>query len=103
MMTRTPFPDPDEIDPDDTERDVESYDVPRGTCPRCRSRRVTHLLIGDRSGPLPPGAFPAWVDWVGCAHPGYDRRCTACGNAWDSEPSTSPDREEHDGLSSEQG
>ena len=26
--------------------EVESYDIPRGTCPRCGSVDIRHLLIG---------------------------------------------------------
>lgn len=25
---------------------------------------------------------PDWVDWVGCCHPGFDRRCPDCGWTW---------------------
>ncbi len=25
---------------------------------------------------------PEWVDWVGCCHPGFDRRCPDCGWTW---------------------
>jgi ribosomal protein S27AE len=58
------------------------YDIPRGTCPRCGSAEVRHLVIGMPTG---PGAFdttPDWVTWVGCMHPGHDRECARCGTAW---------------------
>ena len=25
---------------------------------------------------------PAWVEWVGCLHPGYNRQCRRCGSTW---------------------
>jgi hypothetical protein len=28
------------------------------------------------------GSGPDWVEWLGCVHPGYDRRCALCGQAW---------------------
>jgi hypothetical protein len=61
--------------------EVEPYDVPRGTCPRCGSWRVRHHIIGF---PPPPEArnTPRWVTWEGCIHPGYDRDCRACGLTW---------------------
>lgn len=40
--------------------------------------------------PAGPGAGagdPVWVAWVGCMHPGYTRRCEACGATWTPEKS----------------
>jgi hypothetical protein len=70
--------------------DIEPYDVPRGTCPRCGSGRVRHHIIGY---PPPPEArhTPRWVAWEGCIHPGYDRDCRACGLTWlDDEDMSAP-------------
>jgi hypothetical protein len=25
---------------------------------------------------------PSWVEWTGCIHPGYTRRCGRCGLTW---------------------
>lgn len=64
--------------------DVEypPYDVPRGTCPRCGSADVRHLIIGMPSGPAVMDSTPEWVVWVGCLHPGYGRACDQCGLVW---------------------
>ena len=61
------------------------YDVPRGTCPRCGTDQVVHLVIGM---PLPDDLMdgPDWVSWIGCIHPGFDRSCAECGWTWDSGP-----------------
>jgi hypothetical protein len=68
--------------------EVVPYDLPRGTCPRCASAEVRHLIIGFPAGPEPMNSTPDWVAWVGCDHPGYDRVCEHCGFAWSSaEPS----------------
>jgi hypothetical protein len=61
---------------------VESYDSPRGTCPRCGGGEVRHLIIGLPAGPEPMSRTPTWVDWVGCSHPGHDRECDTCGLLW---------------------
>ena len=57
----------------------------RGTCPRCGSDQVVHVVFG-----LPaPGAAeraPEWVEFAGCVvwpNP-PDRRCEHCGHAWSS-------------------
>jgi hypothetical protein len=63
-------------------RGVEPYDVPRGTCPRCGSGDVRHLVIGMPALPESMSATPDWVEWVGCLHPGHDRECDACGLDW---------------------
>ena len=68
---------------------VQSYDLPRGTCPVCGSGDVRHLVIGLPADPEPAASSPQWVDWVGCLHPGYDRECDGCGFQWDSEGSAS--------------
>lgn len=62
------------------------YDAPRGTCPRCASPEVVHLVIGMPIGPEEWGNGPEWVHWVGCMHPGYSRRCEACNATWDDSP-----------------
>jgi hypothetical protein len=59
--------------------EVEPYDVPRGTCPRCGSRAVRHLVIGFPAHPEALDSLPAWVEFVGCLHPGHDRECRRCG------------------------
>jgi len=61
------------------------YDVPRGTCPACGSGKVTHLVIGMPSGPAAMDGSPAWVSWVGCVHPGYNRECNSCGTTWSAD------------------
>jgi hypothetical protein len=60
------------------------YDVPRGTCPRCGTDRVVHLVIGMPAHSDDYGSGPDWVSWVGCVHPGFDRSCAECGLTWDS-------------------
>ena len=40
---------PDDFDADD----FEPYDVPRGSCPRCGSNDIRHLVIGLPVGPEP--------------------------------------------------
>ncbi len=62
--------------------DVEPYDVPRGTCPRCGSGRVRHHVIGDLIDPEAMHHTPSWVVWEGCIHPGHTRSCRACGETW---------------------
>lgn len=69
---------PDQLAADES----EPYDVPRGTCPRCGSNDVRHLIIGLPAGPEPMSGTPEWVDWVGCVHPGHDRECDHCGLVW---------------------
>lgn len=59
-----------------------THDVPRGICPRCGSDDVRHLAIGMPAGPEVTSGTPPWVSWVGCVHPGHDRECDACGEAW---------------------
>ena len=61
------------------------YDVPRGTCPRCGTDQIVHLVIGmPTSADATTG--PHWASWVGCIHPGFDRSCAECGLTWDSRP-----------------
>ena len=60
----------------------EPYDVPRGTCPSCGSRAVKHLVIGYLEHPESMETTPAWVEWVGCMHPGYNRECRRCRLTW---------------------
>jgi hypothetical protein len=64
---------------------IEPYDVPRGTCPRCGSGDVQHLLVGMPAWPESMDRTPDWVEWVGCIHPGHDRECDHCGLAWSGE------------------
>ena len=59
------------------------YDVPRGTCPRCGTDQIVHLVIGMPTS-ADPRTGPDWVSWVGCIHPGFDRSCAECGLTWDS-------------------
>ena len=59
--------------------ELEPYDVPRGTCPDCGSRAVKHLVTGYLEDPESMESTPAWVEWVGCLHPGYNRQCRRCG------------------------
>lgn len=61
------------------------YDVPRGNCPACGGSEVRHLVIGLPSLSDAVTSSPAWVEWVGCVHPGYDRECERCGLTWISE------------------
>lgn len=42
--------------------DFEPYDVPRGSCPRCGSNDIRHLVIGLPTGPEPMNSTPVWVD-----------------------------------------
>ena len=70
----------------DFDGDIAPYDVPRGTCPSCGSAEVTHLIIGMPMGPPEDLGDPPWVSWVGCLHPGYNRRCSACDHTWDALP-----------------
>jgi hypothetical protein len=63
--------------------EVEPYDVPRGTCPRCGSGNVRHLVAGVRGAPeWTEGSTPDWVDGVGCCLPLENRECDQCGWAW---------------------
>ena len=68
----------------------ETYDAPRGTCPQCGSPDVVHLVIGMPAAPSEWGSGPHWVEWVGCIHPGYTRRCTACEQVWTEDPELGP-------------
>ncbi len=69
--------------PDDEGDTVPAaYDVPRGNCPSCGSGEVTHLVIGMSSGPTDMDGSPAWVCWVGCLDPGFDRQCSTCAASW---------------------
>jgi hypothetical protein len=63
----------------------EPYDVPRGTCPSCRSGRVTHHVYGYPVDPLALDDLPAWVDHGGCVRMPWDRSCGACGATWDDD------------------
>ncbi|WP_159081275.1 hypothetical protein [Nocardioides sediminis] len=60
----------------------------RGTCPVCASDDVIHLVIGMPALPEDWGSGPVWVEWVGCAHPGYNRRCASCGGTWTASSET---------------
>lgn len=60
---------------------VPPYDVPHGTCPRCGSGEVIHVLAGLPVGPV---GTPSSVAWVGCMPPGHDRECEGCGLRWRS-------------------
>ncbi len=72
--------------------ELVQYDAGRGSCRRCGSGDVRHLMIGLLSGPPAPDV-PAWVAFVGCCHPGYDRECEACGLRWtDAMPSAAGER-----------
>ena len=62
--------------------EVAPYSRPRGTCPRCGSGDVNHLVIGMPALPESMDSTPDWVEWVGCIHPGHDRECDGCGLAW---------------------
>lgn len=68
-------------DADDSE-DSEPYDLPRGRCPHCGAGGIVHLVIGMPTGPRAMAESPPWVWWVGCLHPGYNRRCPACWGVW---------------------
>ena len=55
----------------------------RGTCPRCGSEQVVHVLFGMPA----PGASeqaPEWVEFGGCVvwPDARDRRCQRCDHAW---------------------
>lgn len=65
-------------------RVLEAPDAGRGTCPRCSSTSVRHLVIGLPMHPLSGDGTPEWVRFVGCIHPGYDRECGDCGLGWTS-------------------
>ena len=43
---------------------------------------VKHLVIGYFEHPEAMETTPAWVEWVGCMHPGYHRECRGCGLTW---------------------
>ena len=58
------------------------YAVPRGSCPRCGSGEIEHLVVGLPAGPDDHESESSWVSWVGCVHPGYDRICHGCGQTW---------------------
>lgn len=79
----------DMLPPRATAGDSSSYSLPRGTCPSCESGDVAHLVIGMPTGPEEWGSGPAWVEWVGCVHPGHDRRCQSCGHTWTAADSSS--------------
>ena len=61
---------------------VEPHAVERGTCPRCGSSDVVHLVIGMPASSDDVDSGPAWVRWVGCVHPGHDRECRSCDARW---------------------
>ena len=67
------------------------YDVPRGTCPRCGTDQVVHLVIGMPSQSDDARIEPTWATWIGCRHPGFDRSCAECGHTWDSGLETDDD------------
>ena len=67
-----------------------TYEVPRGTCPSCGSGDVTHLMIGMPARPADVGSGPDWIEWVGCMHPGYTRRCESCEQVWTEHPELGP-------------
>jgi hypothetical protein len=71
------------LPPDDSDDPTQvTYDLPRGTCHRCGGEAIRHLVIGLPAGPAAINMTPAWVDWIGCVHPGYDRECDDCGFTW---------------------
>lgn len=70
--------------------EVQSHDIPRGTCPRCGSRDIRHLLIGRPAGLKPMNSTQDWVAWVGCVHLEYDRECDDCGLAWSNADPSGP-------------
>jgi len=53
----------------------------RGTCPKCGSGEVLHLVFGL---PGNPEAEPDWVRFEGCVIDGVpdDRECESCGHRW---------------------
>lgn len=69
---------PDDLDPND----FQPYDIPRGSCPRCQSNDIRHLVIGLPVDPEAMNSTPQWIDWGGCVGPEYDRSCDSCGFAW---------------------
>ncbi|GAA2470902.1 hypothetical protein GCM10009858_05240 [Terrabacter carboxydivorans] len=74
------------IPPAGTDADeAMAYDLPRGSCPACGVGEVRHLVIGLPGDPDAVTNSPAWVEWVGCMHPGHDRECERCGLTWISE------------------
>jgi RNA polymerase subunit RPABC4/transcription elongation factor Spt4 len=58
---------------------------PRGKCPVCGSRRVTHIVLGmPRPGEVETA--PEWVEFAGCiVTSDDDRACDACGRRWVSD------------------
>ena len=60
----------------------EPYATVRGTCPRCGSVEVVHLVIGMPAQTDDVGRGPDWERWVGCVHPAHDRECRSCGAHW---------------------
>jgi hypothetical protein len=60
------------------------YEVPRGTCPRCGSDQVVHMIIGLLASGPDRLRVPSWACLLGCVHPGFDRSCAECGHTWDS-------------------
>lgn len=66
-----------------TDSTEERIQEGRGTCPRCGSGEVTHVMFG-----MP--AFedyeqsPPWVEFAGCVVEGARARyCDDCGHGWD--------------------
>lgn len=68
-----------------------AYDEPRGTCPRCGSASVTHILFGMPTPDIVESR-PQWVALGGCSIvAGYpDRECDACGYGWEAAPHSEP-------------
>lgn len=61
----------------------EPYGLPRGTCPRCGSADVRHLVAGLPGTPeWTGGSTPEWVDGVGCLLPLHNRECDGCSLEW---------------------
>jgi ribosomal protein S27AE len=59
----------------------------RGTCPRCGSGDVIHVVLG-MPAPFEVESAPPWVEFAGCVLVGEPttRRCDRCGAGWDPAP-----------------
>jgi hypothetical protein len=59
----------------------------RGTCPRCGSGDVIHVVLG-MPAPFEVASAPPWVEFAGCVVDGEPstRRCDRCGADWNPTP-----------------
>jgi len=75
------------VPPDDAAAESSTDWGPRGSCPRCGSGEVVHLVMGMPTRELVETA-PDWVWFGGCVVDGpEDRRCESCDHVWATDPS----------------